>query len=619
MVWIEALRIEGGVLDGFNQRFAPKLNVLIGGRGTGKSSVIELIRFGLGASAYTDAAQQESMEHALGVLGDGQITITLTNGQERIEVVRTAQGSEVELPDAFVAPFVFSQAEIETIGLQAQSRLRLIDGFLSSAQRPAVGESSNAAKIRSATAEIRTLLTEIDDIDEKTAELSKLQTQLGALKAQSGAKTTVHKEIEGHRTTLAAVTPQVAAARVRAEVIARSADRLNDWTDHLEEVLDRRPTIERWPAQAATTDELADLRKKETQAGVRLRGALEDLNAIAAELGRKKAAASSQHTGLENRARDIRQKIEEKQKGASAIDKRISDLTQQISVLKSLVDLRKERDARVKHLIELRSKMLEQQDASRQTRTKAREKIAAVLSKDLAPSVRIKIIPSAQHREYVAALVAALRGSGLRYAELSERIAETYSPQEIASLAEARDVSEIASALEISDDRALRLCDALRGPHGSALFTASAEDDVNIELMDGADYKGIDFLSMGQRCTTILPIILRHTERMIILDQPEDHLDNAFVVGTLIKAVAVRSRTAQSIVATHNPNIPVLGEATRVLHLDSDGNRCFVRSAGALDKQSIVEAITSIMEGGREAFARRAEFYAKHRANDSKS
>ena len=39
-MWIEAVRIEGGVLDGFDRRFDAQLNVLIGGRGTGKSAVI---------------------------------------------------------------------------------------------------------------------------------------------------------------------------------------------------------------------------------------------------------------------------------------------------------------------------------------------------------------------------------------------------------------------------------------------------------------------------------------------------------------------------------------------------------------------------------------------------
>jgi hypothetical protein len=83
------------------------------------------------------------------------------------------------------------QAEIETIGLQAQSRLRLVDGFLAPEGQPPA-DSTGLARIRSATTEIRTLLAEIDDIAEKAAELPKLQSQLTTVKAQSQ----VHKEID---------------------------------------------------------------------------------------------------------------------------------------------------------------------------------------------------------------------------------------------------------------------------------------------------------------------------------------------------------------------------------------------------------------------------------------
>jgi predicted ATPase len=613
-VWIESVRIEGGILNGFDQQFDPKLNVLIGGRGTGKSSVIELLRFCLGASSYTDPGEQEAAEHALGVLGDGRVSIVLTDGKYRVEVSRTAQDLEPDASDEFTSPFVFSQTEIETIGLQAQSRLRLVDGFLApEAQR--LADSTGVARIRSATAEIRTLLAEIDDIAEKTAELPKLQAQLTTVKAQSAAQTHVHKEIEAQRKSLGEVTPQLAAARVRAEAIGRAADQVGTWSQRLDEIIERKPDLEPWPAQAGTADELADLRKRERQAGQRLGSGLEEYLSIASELERKKTTAASQKAGFENRARDIRQKIEEKQKGASAIDKRISDLMQQISVLMSLVDLRKEREARVKQLATQRTKLLTQQEASREARTKDRERIVSALNKALGPAVRVGVIPYAQQLEYVSSLTAALRGSGLRYKELAERIAETYSPQEIAQLAEARDIKEIATTLEITDERALRLCDALREQSGAALFTARVEDDIRLELMDGTDYKGIDFLSMGQRCTVVLPIILHHTERMIILDQPEDHLDNAFVVGTLVKAIAARGKGAQTIIATHNPNIPVLSDAARVIHLDSDGSQCFVRAAGNVTAPRIVDAITTIMEGGREAFARRADFYAKNQSN----
>jgi hypothetical protein len=85
----------------------------------------------------------------------------------------------------------------------------------------------------------------------------------------------------------------------------------------------------------------------------------------------------------------------------------------------------------------------------------------------------------------------------------------------------------------------------------------------------------------------------------------------------LVKSILSRSKVAQSIVATHNPNIPVLGNAALVVHMDSDGSRCFVRSSGALTTPAIVDAITTIMEGGREAFERRSAFYAKNLPNDA--
>jgi len=112
----------------------------------------------------------------------------------------------------------------------------------------------------------------------------------------------------------------------------------------------------------------------------------------------------------------------------------------------------------------------------------------------------------------------------------------------------------------------------------------------------------------------MLPILLSRPSDFISLDQPEDHLDNAFIVETLVHAIRNRREDTQLIVATHNPNVPVLGEADRVIVMGSDGRRGFVRHAGTLDDPEIVDSITSVMEGGREAFGRRAEFYRTHPA-----
>ena len=68
-----------------------------------------------------------------------------------------------------------------------------------------------------------------------------------------------------------------------------------------------------------------------------------------------------------------------------------------------------------------------------------------------------------------------------------------------------------------------------------------------------------------------------------------------------------------AVFSTHNANIPVLGNADRVIQLGSDGRRGFVVIAAPLENQAIVSSITTIMEGGAEAFERRASFYSGHR------
>ena len=93
------------------------------------------------------------------------------------------------------------------------------------------------------------------------------------------------------------------------------------------------------------------------------------------------------------------------------------------------------------------------------------------------------------------------------------------------------------------------------------------------------------------------------------MDQPEDHLDNSFITSTVVEALRNRYPEDQLLFASHNANIPVLGDADLVVALDSDGKRGFVKHSGPLMDPDSVRAITDVMEGGVDAFRRRADFY----------
>jgi len=119
----------------------------------------------------------------------------------------------------------------------------------------------------------------------------------------------------------------------------------------------------------------------------------------------------------------------------------------------------------------------------------------------------------------------------------------------------------------------------------------------------------IQHCSPGQRCSAMLPIVTLTSDAPIIIDQPEDNLDNRLVSKAVFKILSKLKETRQIILATHNPNILVSGDSEQVVVLRSDGN---VDDFGSIDEPSIVTNIIELMEGGREAFERRQTKYGMH-------
>ena len=111
----------------------------------------------------------------------------------------------------------------------------------------------------------------------------------------------------------------------------------------------------------------------------------------------------------------------------------------------------------------------------------------------------------------------------------------------------------------------------------------------------------------------MLPLIAVSETVPLIIDQPEDNLDNRMVGTTLTKILADLKERRQIIVATHNPNIVVSGDAEQVIVLDApEARRATVTRSGCIDDPEIIDSVLSIMEGGREAFLARERRYHEH-------
>lgn len=608
---IERIQVEGGFLDDLDLSFSDGLNVIIGGRGTGKTSIIELVKYCLNARSYTDLSAIRSLEHAVAVLQDGEVTVTISTGKNEHLVSRTVDSPAPASP-RYALPMVLSQTDVESLGLQATGRLGLIDSF-----RPGRGEGESAeqalnAAVQSSTAEMQQLTREIEVIDSQLANRPGLEDQLKELAAKEQNLAARSKTAKEKTAELQKVNRDLSELTVSSEAIGRSTKLLERFHQRIVEIVSIPPAIERWPAEGGGVDRLAPVRialeqaiKKIIDVSQQIKDSIYAANSILESIDREKGP-------FEKRAREIRKTIEQLQEGAGATSRAASQVREQLAQIKALVSLRDEKIGRIANVQKQRGHQLDELDAISERRFKERNTVAIRISSQLGPRIRVKPIRAAQLAQYAGAVSVALRGSGLRYSELSGAIASRMSPRELVEIVEQGDSTSLAGLLQIQPDRAVKLITHLR-EHGTAdVLTAHVEDDIRLELLDGTEYKKIENLSVGQRCTVILPIVLEHKDRVLVVDQPEDHLDNAFVVETLLKAILNRGFESQMLISTHNANLPVLGNAAQVVVMNSDGKRGFIEHRGDLEDPKVVRAITTIMEGGAEAFERRAQFYKSH-------
>lgn len=120
----------------------------------------------------------------------------------------------------------------------------------------------------------------------------------------------------------------------------------------------------------------------------------------------------------------------------------------------------------------------------------------------------------------------------------------------------------------------------------------------------------INELSLGKRAMALLLLLLSLEKHpIIILDQPEDDLDNETIHRLVVRPLLERKEVIQFIIATHNPNIPVLGDAEQVIACYEKKRREFEQHSGSLDNPKIKDAIVNIMEGGQKAFDQRHDIY----------
>ncbi len=136
------------------------------------------------------------------------------------------------------------------------------------------------------------------------------------------------------------------------------------------------------------------------------------------------------------------------------------------------------------------------------------------------------------------------------------------------------------------------------------LATTSIELNVAPPDSDDEAWRPLESLSRGQKATAVLHLLLLDSAGPLVVDQPEDDLDNRFITEAIVPAIRKEKARRQFLLATHNANIPVLGDAELIVAMsatgEADGGQASVpkESLGAIDNPGVQQAVTDILEGG---------------------
>jgi hypothetical protein len=159
---------------------------------------------------------------------------------------------------------------------------------------------------------------------------------------------------------------------------------------------------------------------------------------------------------------------------------------------------------------------------------------------------------------------------------------------------------------------------------GFSLFFASTEfagylgafegDDLQISFAvgkDGEEFSPIDQLSAGQRCTAVFPLLLKLREGPLIVDQPEDNLDNRHIADTIAPSLLNDKAERQIAFTSHNANLVVLTDSEEIIMFEASGSKGDVHARGFLctSESAITPEVIAILDGGRRALELRYQKY----------
>lgn len=625
MRWtLQKLSTSSGYLQSSPIDFAPGLNCIIGARGTCKSTIVETIRFvfdcepskiesmvrlpSSGANTSGPFARAGLLIETLAG-GTAKCTFAASEDPAQSQYVvernipapsRVYRDGVQQIDDATLLHRIeiFSQGDLQTIAEHPDRRLALID-------RPNQKRIEDLShRLQDVTKElqaigprIRQRLTEMESRQAKVQSLEPTRKQLAELQS---SRPNMSPELEAERTAFNDRRRALEQLKVATQAYSRAIGAADSFV--LEEAALRDAmsiaTDVGTPAASALASSFGALLSTISQVRVTLGQAsnvevslanvaqeFEEQNATYYELRKEQQSV--------NEALKVEESLRQSISSMEAVAAELSDLNaKQAQDMAQRADLRGQRDALADELYSLRLAEVEK------INSEFGEQIVLTLEQGVLTAPHCKLIEELLQR------------SNLRnQADVARDLAEKVRPSDLVDIIEASDAKRLSDALGRDLGQMTRLVSHLLD--SSRLYELEEivpEDNLEITMLVRGEARPIEHLSKGQMATALLPLILRDADYPLLVDQPEDDLDNAFVSEKLIDRLKSLSKRRQLIFVTHNANIPVLGEAERVTVMEMDGPRMALPcQSGTVDQMK--DAIIRLLEGGKAAFNSRQHRY----------
>jgi hypothetical protein len=616
------MALGGGFLNGEIVRFNNNLNCIIGGRGSGKSTALESLRAGSGNHTRDELIESEAGPDAISLIYQDQVgriysffksksyqSVNLTDptdGITRVPIESYGQGETAET--------------IQHCDKDPAVLLEFLDRFtdLDNLKREDYDLSETLLENQT---EIERLKLDINTRPEIQKAKANADAQLRVLKEKDASQIVILEEklARGRqfRTELVAKLNELFKLH-RAALSDSSVSELISSLDENQLVVGH--------------DEYERVKSLMDQYAASIRQASENVNAISQQTIDAIKKELQQWTIREHETQtkidQIRKELEARGShlDVAFIRKVVKDVTDFASKLMELDN----KEVQLKKITEARRQLLQRRNAIKSQMYVARKAFAERINQSLQRTV-VEYVITVRFREGrlspdFADIIQREMNWKTSQVPRAPLLAQWISPFQMIELALKKDagpllvIKDAEGRAVFSQSEAISILQALSREKAIwAMERCPFEDRPAITVTKAISglggkivYKTVEFskLSLGQQQAVLLSILLfSKSKDPLVIDQPEDNLDSEFIYKTFVKCLRTVKESRQVIVVTHNANIAVLGDAELIIPLRASSEKAFIRDRGSIDNKKTKELACTILEGSREAFAKRMRMY----------